>query len=601
MAQSPVASSSVPQELVLGAMPHGADPARVLAVGPSCFAGREEFFPDWETTFTFAPEPLADPAIARRAARTAQALAADSIPRLAAWLCPHADALPAAYWQTLLAPWAVDVARQLVERDLRADAMVRAWGHLPLEVELLPAEHAFRFEDEHDFTLNGALGTDFNHWLLSRLLEARWPRAWTRRFPAPEAPAADDGTPGESEGNAGDDMGEPPFRQWLRRTARALLLALPFPRLKGMGAAQTLRFSLALCHPCQGPDHSLDLAAAFGNSPSGTRKDDPRAPDSAPPLPLDPLPLFQAACPRSLRALSHPATLAAARRPRLRVAGILAYEDAAYRQRLARWRGRGHRLACVQHGGNYGMEAVACETAFVEYSQDVFFTWGWRRHGESRGNFLPLPSPHLARLAGKWHGHNGEHLLFVGTEMAAWGYRLDSHPTPLQLVDYRQDKEWFFEALGRDLQEKTLYRPYFPLPGCLEDAAWLLPRMPRLKLCTGPLTPQMLGCRLLVLDHHGTTLLEAMAANAPMVLYWNRAHWPLTDEADALLDRLAAAGIWFPTAEEAAARARAVWSDPAAWWQRPEIQAARRDFCEHQVLLADGDETPLWTQTLKAL
>lgn len=600
MPLTPASSASVSRELVLGAMPRGADPARFLALGPSCFAGREEFFPDWETAFTFAPEPLRDPATARRAARTAQALAADSIPRLAAWLCPHADALPDAYWQTLLAPWAVDVARQLVERDLRADAVVRAWGHLPLDVELLPADHAFRFQDEHDFTLRGALGTDFNHWLFSRLLEVRWPPAWTRRFPTPASPPAADAGAERDDGDAGDDMGEPPFRQWLRRVVRALLLALPFPRLKGMGALQALRFSLALCHPCHGPDHSLDLATAFGSRQEGPRA----AQDAAPPpgqLPLDPLPLFQAACPQSLRALSHPARLAQTGRPRLRVAGILAYEDAAYRQRLARWRGRGHRLACVQHGGNYGMEAVACETAFVEYSQDVFFTWGWRRHGAERGNFVPLPSPHLARLAGKWHGHNGAHLLFVGTEMAAWGYRLDSHPTPLQLVDYRQDKEWFFEALGRDLQEKTLYRPYFPLPGCLEDAAWLLPRMPRLKLCTGPLTPQMLGCRLLVLDHHGTTMLEAMAANAPTVLYWNRAHWPLTDEADALLGRLAAAGIWFPTAEEAAARAREVWPDPAAWWQSPGIQAARRDFCERQALFGDGNETPLWTQTLKAL
>lgn len=586
-------------------MPHGADPEQVLAVGPSCFVGREEFFPDWETIFSFAPDPLADRTVVRDAARAAQALAADTIPRLAAWLCPHAAALPDAYWQTLLAPWAIDVARQIIERDLRARALVDAWGRIPLEVELLPVDRAFNFRDEHDFTLRGALGTDFNHWLLSRLLEARWPDAWMSRFPTPNKasaiPPQEEEEPTEQE--AGNDVEEPPLRQWLRRMARALLLSLPFPRLKGMSTIQTLRFSLALCHPCHEPDHSLDLATVFGSQKDGIRlaPDSVAEPSRLAPLPLDPLPLFQMACPQSLRTLRHPPKLAPTAHPRLRVASILSYEDAAYRQRLARWRGRGHRLAYAQHGGNYGMEAVACETAFVEYSQDVFFTWGWRRHGEARGNFLPLPPPQLARLAEKWHGHNGEHLLFVGAEMAAFGYRLDSHPTPLQLVEYRQDKEWFCEALGRDLQEKTLYRPYFPLPGCLEDAAWLLPRMPRLKLCTGPLTPHLLNCRLLVLDHHGTTLLEAMAANVPMVLYWNRAHWPLTDAGKALLDQLAAAGIWFPTAEEAAIHTRRVWNDPAAWWQNPTLQAARRDFCAHQALLTDDNTTSLWTQTLKTL
>ena len=589
-------------------MPRGADPARVLAVGPSCFAGREEFFPDWEGAFTFAPEPLSDHAVARAAAAAAQALAADTIPRLAAWLCPHARTLPDAYWQTLLAPWAVDMARQLVERHLRARAMADAWRDLPLTVELLPRDMLFHFADEHEFTLRGALGTEFNHWLLSRLLEAMWPPAWKPRFAdaAAHGPSAESEAANDAE-TAPDEHAEPPVRQWLRRMARSLQLGLPFPRLKGMSAAQALRFSLSLCHPCHGDDHSLDLAVAFGSRGEVEPRDgacaqSPHPPLPAlPPLPLDPLPLFQAACPRSLRALRHPASLGRTRRPRLRVASILAYEDAAYRERLARWRGRGHRLAYAQHGGNYGMEAVACETAFVEYSQDVFFTWGWRRHGEMRGNFVPLPPPQLARLKDRWHGENGTHLLFVGAEMDAFAYRLDSHPTPLQLVEYREDKEWFFEALGRHLQAKTLYRPYFPLPGCLEDAAWLLPRMPRLKLCTGPLLPHLLGCRLLVLDHHGTSLLEAMAANVPMVLYWNRAHWPLTPEGEALLDELAAAGIWFATAEEAAIQARRVWDDAAAWWQSPPVQAARRSFCAQQALLVDGPETPLWTQTLKTL
>ncbi|MBD5538808.1 MAG: hypothetical protein HDQ94_02245 [Desulfovibrio sp.] len=570
-------------------MPRGADPERVLAVGPSCFAGREEFFPDWETAFTFAPEPLADHEVAREAARAAQALAAEAIPRLAAWLSPHARELPAAYWQTLLAPWAVDVARQIMERHLRARAMMAAWGELPLQVELLPADLTFQFQDEHDFTLRGALGTDFNHWLFSRLLEADWPPAWKRHFPEVAPDTAQ--TPADK---APEGPAEPPLQHWLRCTLRSLHLALPFPRLKGMTLAQALRFSLALLHPCHGPDHSLDLGTAFGGAAG---KDTPLIP----PLPLDPLPLFQAACPESLRALGHPRSLRRTRRPRLRVATILAYEDSAYRERLARWRGRGHRLAFAQHGGNYGMEAVACETAFVEYSQDVFFTWGWTRHGEARGNFVPLPSPQLARLENAWHGADGENLLFVGTEMAAFAYRLDSHPTPLQLVEYREDKEWFFEALGRELQARTLYRPYFPLPGCLEDAAWLLPRMPRLKLCTGPLLPHLLGCRLLVLDHHGTSLLEAMAANVPMVLYWNRAHWPLTADGEALLDGLAAVGIWFPTAEEAAVQARRVWPATAGWWQSPDIQAARRRFCEAQARLSHGKEVPLWTQTLKAL
>lgn len=589
-------------------MPRDAEPAAVVAAGPWCFAGREAFFPDWETRFRFAPEPLAAPAAQADAARQAQALAARVIPGLARALHPGAEALPDAYWQTLLAPWAVDMARQVVERALRARAMLDAWGRLPLRVPMLPAGMAFHFRDERDFTLRGALGADFNHWLFSRLLEAQWPACWIAE---PAQAAGDSAPPASSNTAAGGTGVRQRPGQWLRHLARRLNQALPFPRLKGMSAAQTLRFSLALLHPCRQPDHSLDLSSAFAWPDATAHGEQAILPEQAgaaasgsclpPSLNANPLTLFLPACPASLRALRHPTSLSVARRPRLRVAGIAAYEDAAYRQRLAIWRGRGNRLAFAQHGGNYGFEAVPCETAFVEYSQDAFFTWGWQRHGGARGNFIPLPSPQLAAEAGMWHGEKGEDLLFVGAEMAAVGYRLDSHPTPLQLVEYRQDKEWFVEALGRDLQSRTLYRPYFSLPGCLEDAAWLLPRFPRLRLCTGPLLPQLLSCRLLVLDHHGTTLLEALAANAPVLLYWTRAHWPLTPEGNELLDILERAGIWHPSAEEAAAKVREVWANPAAWWRSPPVQAARRAFCEAQARLVDTDITPLWTKTLQTL
>ena len=68
----------------------------------------------------------------------------------------------------------------------------------------------------------------------------------------------------------------------------------------------------------------------------------------------------------------------------------------------------------------------------------------------------------------------------------------------------------------------------------LEDAPWLLRRFPEVQRCTGPLEPHMLGCRLLVLDHAGTTLAQALAANIPLLLYWDPATASFTPEAEAL-------------------------------------------------------------------
>lgn len=424
------------RHLVLGLMPRGADPDTHWAAGPWCFDTEEDFFPGWEDSFVFGREPLRDPATLDRAVLMAQSLTVDSIPALGRHLLdlqrrraeennpvstllgPDEIDLPGVYWETLLTPWACTVARQLVERWLRVRAMVEDWGHLPLHVELLPEDCAFSFATEHDFVMSGALGADWNTWLMSRLLEAVWPERWTRSYALPVYASYGRLIPPEDSGS---------LKQRLRAWARSCVLRLPCP-------------------------------------------------------------------------------------------------------------------------------------------------------------------PLLANMADQWRGGD-DTLLFVGAEMPLYGHRLDSRPTPLQWLQYREDKQWFLEDLPRRLHDKILYRPHFDAPGALDDAPWLLPRFPHVRLCSGPLEARMLTCALMVLDHHGTTLLQALAANVPTIAYWDRSIWPMTDEALARLDLLAEAGIWQPSAEAAAAKVREVWDNPARWWLDERVQSARRAFCrEHAFVDPKGPD-----------
>lgn len=564
-----------PRFLVLGTMPGDGSPDTHLAAGPWCFCGQEKVFPGWEHCFTFAREPLADPAMAEVAARAAQALAVRMIPAIASVLTPEAENFPDVYWDVLLAPWAMDVASQIVERCLRAKSMREQWGALKLEVPILPA-CTFNFADEHDFTLRGSMGVLFNHWLFSRLLLEDWPDAWHKH----ELP----------ETRLENKKPEGGLNRRVRNRLRQISLNLPFPKMKGMTLGQAIKFSIALTKTCSGPDRSLDLTDAFANEKELAKV----------PLPRNPLEIFTAALPRSLLQLRHPAITKKNGPPRLRVASIVAHEDAAYRQKLAIWRARGNRLAYCQHGGNYGQVKTPCTAEVVEYSQDAFFTWGWKTQGNARGSFVPLPALQLCRHAKAWHGQESEPLIFVGTEMSAYGHRLDSHPTPMQFVAYRQAKADFFAALPQEIRKQALYRPYFTLPGVLEDAEWLLPRFPEVKLCVGDLPRQLLSCRLLVVDHHGTTMLEAMAADVPMLLYWDRKSWPLTPECDVLVNMLETAGIWHSSPAKAAAKAAEIWHNPARWWQSAEIRMSRHIFCDHQALVKKDAESR-WLKVLKNL
>lgn len=567
------------KKLALGPVPKGSKPEDWLCAGPFCFAGQEEDFPNWEKRFTFAPEPLSDPHTLALAAKCAQALCVGVIPSLAdsLELVPKGHKL--IYWQILLCPWSMDLARQMIERAFRCQAMCQAWGEQYLKVPLLPENCSFHFLTEHDFTLRGNFGAKFNHWLFSRILENMWPVRWKKEY----LPEYDD----QKERG---DIKKISFAQ-LKERIRHYLLYMSFPRLKGMTLAQAALFSNALRKPLKNVPQAEDLEKTYYNEDLLRQVT----------LPENYEKIFARFIPESIRALKHEGKAGKpVKSARLRAVSPVAYEDAAYRQNLALWREMGNALAWVQHGGNYGQVRTSCEAEVIEYSQAFFFTWGWDKYENVHGRFVPLPYPQLAKLANAWQGKK-EEIIFVGAEMAAYGYRLDSHPSPMQYIEYRQWKADFLNALPSEFRKKIFYRPYFSNPGTLADAPWLLQRFPELQLSEGELMPRILNCRLLVLDHHGTTLLEAMAANVPMLLYWNREHWQLTKSCEDLLDKLEACGIWHRSPESAAKKLNEIWPNTEKWWKTPEITEARKHFCQQYARLPQGNLNKTWIEALQDL
>jgi len=317
-------------------------------------------------------------------------------------------------------------------------------------------------------------------------------------------------------------------------------------------------------------------------------------------LPLDPWPFFLAALPRCITRAALPRHIKAAPRKRVRVASVAAIQDTEYRLRLAAWRAEGHKLVYIQHGGNYGMLRCAATTPLEEYNQHAFITWGWRQQTPVRGNFIPLPHAQTSALYGR-HCETDARLLFVGNGMELFPHRLDSRPNPMQYSEYRSMKARFLSALPPDILAHAKYRPYFDVPAALSDWPWVRARFPSLERCVGSLDAAMLACRLMVLDHHGTTLNLALAADTPLVLYWDPYAWELCPEGEALLALLREAGIWHPTPEEAAAAAERIWPDVRGYWQSARVQSARVRWGEHFALSAGAGFNAQWIRVLRTL
>ena len=564
--------------LVFTLMPEGATSETHLAAGPWCFAGREDRFPDWETRFSCAPESLS-PVVLERAKQHAWALTAHYLPLVGEHLNRERGVeLPAAFWETALMPSMLMISQMLAERWLRIQALVEHWGTLPLRVPLLPEHCDFSFESDYELSKQGFQGYAYNHWLFSRFLEACWPLAWEAEILPPLREHAVTHASG--------------LRGRLRAWSRKLAYAPLFPHIKGFSPFQALKFSLALLGNREQADCSVslsDLARRYA-IPSIAELQ----------LPLDPWPVFLAAIPRCIMHAALPGHIKRAPRKRTRVASVAAIQDTEYRLRLAAWRAAGHKLVYIQHGGNYGMLHCAATTPLEEYSQHAFITWGWKEQSPLWGNFIPLPHAQTSALYGR-HCETDARLLFVGNGMELFPHRLDSRPSPTQFLEYRRMKGRFLSALSPEVIARVAYRPYFDVPAALSDWPWIRARFSTLERCMGPLDAAMLSCRLMVLDHHGTTLNLAFAANTPLVLYWDPRAWALCPEGEALLALLHGAGIWHPRPEEAAAAVERIWRDVRGYWQSARVQSARLRWCECFARSAGAEFNARWVHALRTL
>jgi putative transferase (TIGR04331 family) len=234
----------------------------------------------------------------------------------------------------------------------------------------------------------------------------------------------------------------------------------------------------------------------------------------------------------------------------------------------------GERIVGVQHGGVYGTAALAAYAPDLEYCYDRFVTWGWTSHATYDGRFLPLPSPMLSGFA-KRRRPAGRDLILVGTVMPRLNPRLDYSANPL---DYRRWKLRFVSGLTSAVRADLRYRPD-QSDYSIADADWLRRYFGDLSIVQGDLQQAMSSCRLVILDHPGTALAEALAANIPTVCFWNKEQWLLSPTAQLLFDQLRHTRILFDQPEAAATQINAVFPNIESWWQMPERQRARAEWC----------------------
>lgn len=543
------------------------DPARDVALGPWCYLGWEHLDPGWDERGF--PTTFPDQTAIRVAAARCRGLAEEWVDRLQPeWEERHGERHSREYWRYLAFGWLATLLHTSWARYVHIRAFIARSGDRPFEVAVLRRPEPMHLADTGAF-IESCCQEPYDFLVNSLILRKLAPPNWKLVEVDPWIEGEDKGPPPVPSRSV------PTGYRRLLEWARDRGLRLSFEQIPGVGHLEWLFWSLVLnLMPRRSP---LPPAVQEGSEPSA----------DFPPLP----PEFRAVV-EELVALTMPRSLGdgyAALTERVRrrrtVPGRLFVgyinlgndSDKAFTASAAE---KGERVVHVQHGGMYGMApvvAVACDT---EYRHEAFLSWGWSRHGDYAGHFVPLPSPMLARFADR-HRFRDRHVLFVGGVMRGRLQRLRTAPQSTEFLDYRRDKVTFIKALSPEVRESLVYRPYFRSHHQFLDQEYLEPRVGPLRILRGDLTEAMLGCRLLILDNPSTSLCQALAGNVPTISFWSPVYFPLTEEAAKVHDHLRRVGLFFDSPEEAAAQVSAIWDRVEDWWASPEIQEARRVWCSY--------------------
>ena len=241
-------------------------------------------------------------------------------------------------------------------------------------------------------------------------------------------------------------------------------------------------------------------------------------------------------------------------------------------------------LIIGQHGGHAGAGLWFFNEKHEMAIADRYLTWGWHDGNEKHH---PTGSLKLMGIRATEWNRNGGILLVTGVG-PRYSYHMYSSVVASQQLDYFQDQFRFVAALP-DRLKTMLFVRLSPIDfGWAEALRWK-DRYPNVRLAPGakPMKALIRKSRIFVATYNGTTFLETLGQNIPTIMFWNPTYWELRPSAKPYFDQLKQVGIFHESPESAATKIAEVWDDVAGWWRQPEIQEARRYFCDRFVRMPE--------------
>ena len=255
----------------------------------------------------------------------------------------------------------------------------------------------------------------------------------------------------------------------------------------------------------------------------------------------------------------------------------------------------GSMLVYGQHGG-FGIPKFIWSEEHERKIADKYLTWGWT--DENGNNIVPvgiLKPLNKFRRSSTFLGKGGSLLLVRGL-WAQYTHRLDSGIGLPQLLATIERCIKFVSLLPKEISKDSLIVRLYPLSTAFsseglkmeekdgdffrEDLRWLQ-SFPWIKLSDGtrPISEYISQSRLVIYTYNGSTgYLEYMAANIPVVIFWDLDTDPVRHSALKYFESMREVGVFHETPESAAAHIEKIWSNVDAWWNDEKVQKVLNEF-----------------------
>lgn len=548
--------------LIISQIDRTFDPEVDVPLGPWCFIGAEKIYPSWvDLDFVDVFRSAEDLDEAEIKCR-----------RLAVFLISkwttslnqkHKVNYSSTYWRFVLISWMLSSVQGLWNRYKHIDTFIDKYAGHSLEVELAPATVPQKFSGFIEFQHHQRRSCKFDCWVSSLIIRKLAPNTWTIMEP--------------NRGRGWESLDHipaaPPIKFLEKKSAMGTFSRKLFGRLRVDSVPGTkiskLFFSLLLrIIPEKGIGKNQYVFPTENVS------------EEFPPKFIEVLDFFlESTLPdsygSSFLTLDKKALKKEFSTGRIFIGNNMPHSEVK-RLELAHALERGEKLISVQHGSGYGVSRNLSWAAEFEYLFYAFLTWGWTEHGTYSGNFIPLPSPLLSKYRNK-HKEKNTSLIMVATKIDLRDVRPFAGRA-LDWIAYRSMKLDFIEGLDLAPKNNLVYYAYTRGNMDLDDVNFLDTKLKGLRVVSKGLNKDMINCRLLLLDHPGTTLHISLAANVPTVCYWNPDSFHFAAQAEPYFELLRQCNMLFNGPVAAAEHINKVWPNIDSWWLSDDVQNARESW-----------------------